>query len=458
MQLGKEMLIGRRTKILLLSFLVVSALLLKLGQFKSATGKDFLQFWWVAQAQVSSSPRLENPYIAMDQYGRILKEAVQNSTDLRFQEAEASREQWVLNQTPLCYLLFAYFPADYSTAFGIFYTLAILLFLASFILLSSVYRGDWFWFLFLGLILVIIYDPLLTDLDVGNLNAVQLFGLALSLWLAERLTERRRLLPTAIAFPCLLAFLILLKPNLLPIILLLGAHVWARHGFRAFAQAGLWGAAFGSLLIILSCLWFHSGGVWLDWFKYARSLDQPTLLAKIKLANFSPAILLSQALGTSLSGTVAALATGLGTLLALALVPAMPCGDRGLGGWWRAAVGALRDPNLCIAIGVLALLIVSPLVWIHYYVLALLPASWLLWNHDRRLANLAGGLTIFLASGLLLKLIPLYFWGMWVAWFYAFTSIPLLVGVLALMAAEKCRPGLAESAGPGAEGELASAG
>ena len=281
-----------------------------------------------------------------------------------------------------------------------------------------------------------IYDPLLVDLGVGNLDSLQLFGLALSLWLAIRLTRRGNLAQlTAAAFFCLLVFLTLLKPNLLPITLLLGAHLWARHGVRVLRPAAMTGAAFGVILVILSCLKFHSWALWLDWFKYARSLDSATLLTWIGQSNFGPAILLSKGLGVSLSGTVAALAAGLGALMALALSLAMPAGDRGLGGWWRAALRSLRDPSLCTSAGVIVLLVVSPLVWSHYYVLALLPALWLLSRRDQWLANLAGGLNLFLVSGVLLKIIPLSLWGpRWIPCFYALTSAPLLVGVLAMMA------------------------
>lgn len=435
MQSVKEELAGRRPRILLLAFLASAALLANLGLFRFSPGIDFYQYWGVTKAQEYSHQQLGDPYADIAQYDKVLTDAAQRSTDLRFQRARTARRQLELYQTPLCYLLFAYFPADYSLSLYIFWTLTIALYLGAIFLMSSVFHGDRFWFLCLAFFLGIASGPLQSDLRVGNLNSLQLFGLALSLWLAIRLQERGNLTQLyGIAYFCLLVFLMLLKPNLLPATLLLAANLWARRGIRVFAPAALAGAAFGSILIVLPCLRFNSWVVWLDWFRFMGGLDNQTLISFIYFGNFAPTIFLAQALGISVSGISATMAAIFGVLVALALALAIPPEDGGLGGWCRAAFRVICDANLCASAGVLAVLLISPLVWLHYYLITLLPALWLLTRPHCRLANLAGGIYIFLGFPLnILQIAGL--WDQWTPYFYAASLALLLAGVLAVMAA-----------------------
>lgn len=440
-----EALAGRRIRILLLALLASLALWVNLSHFRVSPGIDFYQYWGVAKAAEYSNNRLGNPYVNLSQYSQVLYDASQSSTDLLFQKAGAARQQLELYQTPLCYLLFAYFPANYTLSLCIFWTLALIFYFAAFVLLSSVFQVDRFWFLSLALLLTGFFAPLHSDLRVANLNSLQLFGLALSLWLAQRLVERRHSTGLTGAFYiCLLVFLTLLKPNLLPVTLLLGAHLWVRHGVRAIAPAALASAAFGAILIILPCLWFRSWGIWFDWFKYLGGLDHQTLISYIQMGNFAPAILLAEALGVGVSGLVAAMAAGLAVLTALALALAIPPGTVGLHGWWRAAVRALSDANLSAAAGVLAVLLLSPMVWRHYYLITLLPALCLL-SRRHWLPSLAGGLHIFLASGVLTQIMPKFLSGQGGAYLYAVSLVPLLLGVLAEIAAGNRRSSPAAS-------------
>lgn len=443
----KEVLTERPVRILLLSLLASLAFVINLGQFSDSTGKDFYQYWVVGKAQQYSNHRLENPYVYMAQYDGFVKNVIQNSADLRLQKAsKAQQKRLILNQTPLCYLFFANFPSSFSLSWGIFWSLALALFFAAFMLLSSAYHGERFWFLLLALLLVIFFDPLHSDLGVGNLACWQFFGLALSLWLAHRLLSHNNLiLLTTSALLCLQVFLTLLKPNLLPVSLLLGAHLWKRHGFRLFGPATFASASFGAILIILPCLWLHSWRIWGDWFRCLGNLDNQTLLSWTRLGNFAPVTLLAQSLGIGISAVVVATAAGIGILMMMALVRATPPGDNGWCGWGRTVGRALGNPDLCISAGVIIMLTLSPLVWSHYYLLTLLPALWLISRPRWRLVNLLGWSSIFLASGLPLKLVSVSSWGIWIAYAYASNLAFLLVGLLAIMATGETSPGLIQN-------------
>jgi len=323
----------------------------------------------------------------------------------------------------------------------IFWSLAVALFLAAVMLLRSVYHEDRFRFLLLALLLIIFFDPLHSDLGAGNLACWQLFGLALSLWLAHRLLNRSNFFHlTASAFLCLQVFLTLLKPNLLPVSLLLGVSLWKRHGFRLFAPATLAGLL-GAILLTLPCLSFRSWTIWYDWFKCIGSIDNQSLLSWTYLGNFAPATILAQNFGIGISAAVAVLAAGIGFLMTMALALAIPAEERGLRGWGRAVGGALGNPDLSASVGVIVMLVFSPLTWIHYYLLTLLPALWLISRLRRKLVNLLGWLNIFIASAVPLKLLPTSSWGFWIADIYALNLVFLLAGMLVIMATGKLSPG-----------------
>ena len=444
----KEVLTERPVRILILSLVASMAFVISLLQFTDSTGKDFYQYWLVGKAQQYSNHQIGNPYVDMAKYDALLKNVVHNSSDLRLKKASGTRQRVELFQTPLCFLLFAQFPASYSLSLGIFCSLALAFFLAAFMLLSSVYHVERFWFLLLALLLVIFFDPLHADLIVGNLACWQLFGLALSLWLAHRLLNHYNFIYlTASSLLCLQVFLTLLKPNLLPVSLLLGAHLWKRHGLRLFGPATFTGASVGAILIILPCLWLHSWRIWSDWFKCLGSLDNQTLFSWTRLTNFAPATLLAQTLGIGLSAAVAALAAGIGILMMMAMVRATPPGDGGWRGWGRTVGRALGNPDLCLSAGVIVMLTLSPLVWIHYYLLTLLPALWLISRPRRRLVNLLGWSSLFFASGLPLKLVSVSSWGIWIAYAYASNLAFLFVGLLAIMATGEISPGFIQKSG-----------
>ena len=435
MQLIREGFPGKRLRILLLAFLASTALLANLSLFRFSPGIDFYQYWGVGKAQEYSRQPLRDPYADLAQYDKVLTDAVQRSMDPRLPRGRDREAAGGIVSNPALLPAFCLLPSRLFPLPG--HLPDIDHRLISWGILFAEFRSHAarFWFLGLAFFLGIIFAPLQFEIQVGNLNSLQLFGLALSLWLAGRPKENGNLtLLHSIAFFCLLVFLTLLKPNLLPATLLLAASLWARRGIRVFAPAALAGAAFGSILITLSCLRFNSWAVWLHWFRFLGGLDKQTLISLIPGGNFAPTIFLSQALGIGVSGISAAMAAGFGVLVALALVAAIPPEDGGLGGWGRAAFRAISDPNLCASAGVLAMLLISPLVWLHYYLITLLPALWLLTRPHWRLVNLAGGAYIFLGLYPLNILQIAGFWWQWTPYFYASNLALLLAGMLAVLA------------------------
>ena len=433
-----------KTSTLVVLLLAGLAIVSTLVRFHQAAGIDFLQFWAVSKAQKWSHGKLKSPYVETTQYHGVLTAYVDNSNDLRLRKAYQFNNQLYSNRlylwpTPLYFLPFALLPNDYSHAFAIFQTTQILLFIASIFMLNLAPEGNRLWLASLVLLLLLAYEPLLSDLRVGNFNIFQLFGLVLLTGYADRvLASRTAPVPfgPCLVFMCSLVFLTMLKPNLVFVMLLLAAHLWARHGTKIFGVAALAGAVFGAVLVLLPCIKFGSWTVWLDWYRYFKTHTDNTEIYSISRGNFASILLISQALHVSMLSVAGVLTAALITSACGALIISSRSGKSGVRGAWQTAVLSLRDSHLSAALGVTATLAVSPLVWSHYYLLSLLPALWLLSFQQRcRYLALAGGLSILCTAGIAPNVLYLLFgWANLAPIFMAIGLVPLWVGLLMAIA------------------------
>jgi hypothetical protein len=434
-----------KTGILVAILLAFAALTVSVGNFRDAIGEDFYQYWGVEQAQKLSPRELKSPYVEPSRYAAVLNTYAAGSSDARLREASRYRHELELNQTPLCFSFFSFLPANYSLAFGFFQSVQIILFLAAIIMLGRGLGENWTGPLTLALVLLIFYQPLLSDLRVGNLNSLQFFALVLVTGLARRALTGRGTgdpLGPSIVFMGALVFLTLLKPNLTLVMLLLAAHLWTQVKPAVFARAALAAAGLAVILLALPCWQFHSWQVWPDWYRYSQGLDAKKLLAFIPQGNYALVLLGAKDLGVGVGGATALLAVALLASWLAALRLAVSPGPRKIAAWGRAAARSLGDPYLSAALGVTLTLALAPLVWLHYYVLSLLPALWLLWGRQQwRLAWAAAGLALLLTSGVVSHVL-MSFWGGdgWVPYSYALGWVPLWIGVLAAVAFNQKAP------------------
>jgi hypothetical protein len=414
--------------------------------FKDAAGIDFYQFWGVIKAQKWSDHKLKSPYVETTHYAEVLNSYADGSNDLRLKAANQINNQLYqhnldLTGTPFCYLIFALLPEDYSLAFVIFQIMQIFLFISSIVIMNPVRHVNRLGLVSLAFLLVLIYEPLLSDLRVGNMSSFQLFALVLITVFAYRVladSSARNSLGPSVVFMCSLVFLTLLKPNLVFVTLLLAAHLWALHGTKVFARAAAAAAIFGAILTALPCIHFGSWMLWQDWYRY-MNIGGGKLLYPISLGNYATVVLASQALGIRVLSAIVVVAAMLFILGLGALMMAISPDELGLKGMWRAVVRSLRDPHLSAAVGVTATLALAPLVWLHYYVISLLPALWLLTApHHRSHVNVLGGLSIVLTSGVASALLNnLFGWAALSLLIIAIGWVPLWAGVLAAIACKK---------------------
>lgn len=203
------------------------------------------------------------------------------------------------------------------------------------------------------------YEPLLSDLRVGNVNQLQLALVGLSVWLLVR-TPRSQ--AAAVGAGATLALLVALKPNTAFIPMLLVVYWLVNRQMRTLWLAG-GGAVLGLGLAVLGSLAaFGSAALWLDWLPGALRAAQSQY--PVSGGNFSLVILIEALTGVYLPFE----------LMALALLAAVAS-------IWRARSPAAGDGEdrpeesvkvaLVVGLGATLPLVSAALVWVHYLMLSL---------------------------------------------------------------------------------------
>lgn len=203
------------------------------------------------------------------------------------------------------------------------------------------------------------YEPLLSDLRVGNVNQLQLALMGLSVWLLVRTPRSPK---AAIGAGATLALLVALKPNTAFIPMLLVVYWIANRQMRTFWLAG-GGAVLGLGLAVLAGLAaFGSATLWLDWLPGTLRAAQSHY--PVAAGNFSLVILIEAHTGAYLPFQVMALALlAAGASIWRARSPAAAGGDDRSGESARMA--------LVVGVGATLPLISAALVWVHYLMLSL---------------------------------------------------------------------------------------
>ncbi len=419
----------------LIIVLLACLALANLGRrFSNAVGSDFYHYWGISQARAWSESDLGNPYLESERYAKVLNSHSDRSRAQRLQTPNRYRRDLDLTGTPLLYSIFFALPEDYSLAFGLFQLSQMTLFVAAILWLGALYRADGSAMAILALLLAVAYEPLLSDLRVGNVNSIQLFALTGVLFFADRTLPGRSARDTLVlgsCFLCAVVTLTLLKPNLALVTIALTVHLWARYGSANLLLAALPALALGAALVIAPCLYFDSWTLWGDWYELVYGGDRGHLFYPVLQGNYAAAMLVARRLGIdalSASLGLAGLLAGSGLIGLLA----RPVSGPAIRARWDAVRTALRDPHLCLAVGVCATLAVAPLLWLHYYLISLIPALWLLLGRLRwPYAAPLGALAIALSSGTISNLFLFVGWEEWIPASYAISWLPLWIGALA---------------------------
>lgn len=248
--------------------------------------------------------------------------------------------------SPFLYASMAWLSNRYDTALLQYRVLLLAAFCAAVVMFGLYCRLPLFATLFLLAGLIRFFLPFRADFIVGNVNSLQLFLLAVVLFIRERHPG---------SAGSILAMMLAAKPTLILVVaVLFGATFLAREYGRFLRETA--GAAVGALMAVIIGSWFFgTPRAWLSWLSSAGGLWE--LLLSREFNNVAPALRLFQQYGGWISYAIA------GLLLAIAAAALLR--------------SKRRDDLLLISLGLLIYFLSAKLVWLHYLVLTI-PAAFAL--------------------------------------------------------------------------------
>ena len=326
--------------------LAAAALVYAWRQGRSAVGVDFFQFW--AGSQIAREvDDLYAQETRVSQYRPFTEAAWNRGRSERMLVAARLRTEFEFFSTPFLYTTFAPLPGAYEPAFLTYRIVSLAALVGGVLLLARAAGLGWGPAALILAFVLTLFQPVKTDIRVGNVNFLQLFVIALAVWVA-RGEERWR----AIATGALLALVTAFKPNLAPVLpLLLAYRLIAREKAKLVWEAvgGLAGAA---VAVVVSSIYFRGFDAWLEWLGAARNLA--TTFLPLSQGNVTPVLRLANAYGAGATYVVAAI---LAAIVIAALIRAKS-----------------RSALIVVSLALLIYLLSATLVWTHYLVLAL-PAA-----------------------------------------------------------------------------------
>lgn len=328
---------------------------------RASVGLDYLHFWAIGQV----TPTSRSAVYTADSARRIPAEMTRALTPAdrgtRYAEALAKRQQFEITATPFLYsLLGAITTGDYELDYTAFQLICLISMVAGVILIARSFNYSCLDAMLATAVVLLFTTAYFSDLGVGNVNQIQVGGIALYLVLIRRPSTSSR---DAMA-GALLALLCMFKPNLALVPGLL-AVVWIIEGrFRTLAAQATGGTIAAAGAFILSATYFGSTRIWIDWWHGLSRFMHETNPA-VSTGNVSLARILYEL--THRHGEMVLLLLG-------CVVFAICCwiGRRQRSKTTTDSVTPrfLSDAR-AITIGCLIMLLSADLVWLHYLLLTI---------------------------------------------------------------------------------------
>jgi len=324
-----------------------------------AGGIDFYQFWATGRAVVEE--RVSDIYSERGRVhlgGRYLAEAEQNSSQLQ-RSVAVHRRVFETTATPFLYTAFGVLSSsDYDRALGSYRSILLGCFVASVVGIARLLRYSIATTLAALALFLLWFEPLASDLRVGNVGCIQLASVVAYAYL--RILAKSKL--GRVLAGVLLGLLLAFKPNVMFVVL-------AALVGTAFMRDWRWllketaGVVIGVLFaVVVSALACRSFTVWLEWFDAAWRLSKAN--PALELGNFSPQVVLAPQFGQHsvvvlLLAGAAASALGIRDVLGLRRGQAL-----------RRMPSEARRLVWLLSVGSLGTILVPQLAWLHYFVLA----------------------------------------------------------------------------------------
>jgi hypothetical protein len=377
----------------------------------SAVGVDLYHPWGVANAGAFSETPLGSPYLNEPAYLSTLNQHVEQSGDRALMDAnKVWRHRLLVTATPFFYTCFSVLPEDFTTALRWFQLAHVLAFLAAIALLVQMCGGRRLLIWLLPPVLLISFEPWLSDFRVSNVNALQFLAAVLLIGEANRRLGPSRSKgetgwPDATALLVIAGSLCLFKPNFVIVAGALVGYVAVQLPWRQFLIGAGVAAMFGGALAAMPCLYFAEPDIWLHWYARIYGGASGDLLYPIEWGNYGTIVLLGWRFGLGISGAFQVVTSAL--VLSFLGVVAARVSRKGLKGpeaisyARRLGRGLLAEPWLVASAAATITLAVAPLAWFHYYVLVLLPGLWLVVRSPGGRLSAVLGATAVLLCGVL---------------------------------------------------------
>ncbi len=328
-----------------------------------ASGVDFYQFWAVAQTVAESPSTKIYSKEAREQIGRTFYERAQVQTTSERQRVAANyRKVLETYSSPFLYMSFRLFSfKSYETSFRIYTLVCLICSVLSILALCTSFRYPFIASLLAVLVYLEWFEPLLSDIRVGNVSQLQLGMLALYLWMQGRTGRRRHLIGGMI-----LGLGLMFKPNSIFVVVMLSIAWLINRRFLNLLEEylGIGLAALGAL--VASSAYFGTAAIWLDWLDSLKNM--PDRITTIQMGNCSFSRLIADVAGLELGPYIGA---GLVTLAAIYLWRSSRKRQTADSTGVKDRALEFEEDALMVGIGCLIYLLAARLVWLHYLILVI---------------------------------------------------------------------------------------
>jgi Glycosyltransferase family 87 len=332
-------------------------------QASSTDGLDFYQFWVGGRI----APQEQNLYTLEVRHragAEYLRRAGESGSE-RMMRAAESRKDLELFSTPFLYTCFAALPASYDRAYLTYTAISLAALAGAMLLVGRAIGWSHAPILFAAAFVLFVFQPLKSELRVGNVNNLQLLLLGAAMFMGRR---------NAFASGVIVAIAVAFKPNIVVIVPLMIVARMASEERRELLRE-IAGMIAGSVAaVVVSSLYFRSIHAWTNWLAAARNLWQG-IFARSD-GNVAPVLAIVQSFGSAAAYAVALI------LLAIAGFAI-----------WRGKGSVIA----AVAIGPVIYLLTAPLVWFHYLMLAIPLALWTMRSRSLPL-QVAGGIALTLIA------------------------------------------------------------
>ncbi len=332
------------------------------GYGKEGIGLDFYQFW--AVGQIASTTKVDNIYskeARIKMGNKIGKLALKYPKDYRYREVAKHRKVLETYSTPFLYTVLSIFHnSHYEIAYQTYILFCILCSISAILLLCYLLGYSWLTSMSFLAIFTFMFEPLLFDTQLGNVNQIQLMQLALFAWSRSWKTSQMR----DIAGGLILGLAVMFKPNTVLVIFLLMLSWSIYRQFNQIFRTAI-GIILATLIAIGSSAWFFgSFGCWIQWVKAIRNL--PDDIITLSMGNFSLIMIIKNKFGSS---------AGLASTIALILLSFFII-------WVIIHKNYIKKSNMAdcfalysdinmVGLGCILYLISAHLCWLSYYVLTI---------------------------------------------------------------------------------------